>query len=30
MAELADHNLDEEVLKDVAGGTGPYRSQRMK
>ena len=30
MVELADYNLDEEVLKDVAGGTGSYSSQRMK
>lgn len=31
MAELVDHDLDEEKLKAIAGGTGPYdASQRPK
>ena len=31
MAELVDYNLDEEKLKAIAGGTGPYdASQRPK
>ncbi len=31
MAELVDYDLDEEKLKAIAGGTGPYdASQRPK